>query len=168
MLTFQQYHPYDTAPYYAPCLPAALAYLPVFQNRGPLTLSQVSELASDYGRSADMRSVTYAVALLADAGYVQAQWCAPTPPPPAWHAWPAERGLAELVRCGLSQGLAAKIGPRCPDRTFATLAYEAEFGWPFTSLANIRGFGYGSYRAFCRAVGTWLASQAEGSRPCTP
>ena len=38
MLTFQQYHPYDTAPYYAPCLPAALAYLPVFQNRGPLTL----------------------------------------------------------------------------------------------------------------------------------
>ena len=50
MLTFQQYRPYDTAPYYAPCLPAALAYLPVFQNRGPLTLSQVSELASDYGR----------------------------------------------------------------------------------------------------------------------
>ena len=162
MLTFQIYEPYDMAPYYAPCLPEALAYLLVFQaNRGPLTLSQISELVGDYDLAADMRTVAYAVALLADAGYLVTNWAACKPPAPEWHTWPAERGLAELVRCGLPQGLAAKIQSHYQTGTFACLAFEAETGWPWTSLANIRGFGRGSYDTFCRAVGAWHARQRE-------
>lgn len=162
MLTFQLYQPYDTAPYYAPCLPEALAYLPVFQaDRGPLTLSRISELAGNYGPSANMRDVAYAATMLAHAGYLVTNWAACKPPAPEWHAWPAARGLAELVRCGLPQSLAAKIMPHYQTGTFACLAYEAEAGWPWTSLANIRGFGRESYQAFCRAVGAWRACQRE-------
>lgn len=162
MLTFQLYALCDTAPYYAPCLPDALAYLPVFQaNRSPLTLTQISELAGAFGLSANMRDVAYAAAALAETGYLVANWAACKPPAPAWHTWPATRGLAELVRCGLPNHLAAKIAPHYQTGTFACLAYEAETGWPWSSLANIRGFGRGSYQAFCRAVGAWHARQRE-------
>ncbi len=155
MLTFRKYQPYDRAAYYAPCLPEALAYLPVFENRGPLTLSQVSERVRDFGLAADMRDVAYAVALLADAGYLETDWAACTPPAPAWDNWPAERGLSELIRCGLAQRLAALIAPRYQGRTFGSLVYDIEAGWAHNDMAEIHGFSYSSYCALRNVVQSW-------------
>ena len=170
MLTLQIYAPYDEIPYYyAPCPPAALAYLPIFQaNRGPLTLTQITALAGQHQLPAGEQEVAHASLLLADAGYLTVIWAPAKAPAPGWHAWPAERGLAELVRCGLPNTLAAKIAPHYRAGTFACLAYEAEAGYVWSSLANIPGFGQTSYRTFCQAVDAWRAAQATQGALCSP
>jgi hypothetical protein len=162
MLTFQKYTP-DKALYYAPCLPAALAYLPVFSTVSALTLTQVSERVGDYGLSADMRDVTYAVALLADAGYVEAHWTPVMTPPPTWYAWPFALGLAELVRYDLPLRLAQRIAGVRRFHTFVSLVHQEEYGWPLTDLAGLAGFGRGAYQTFGTAVRAFLAAQSQGA-----
>jgi len=169
VLTFQLYTPYGETPYRAACPLAALAYLPVFEaNRGSLTLTQIRTLAAQHNLPHSEQAVAHATLLLADAGYLTTTWYAAKPPAPDWHTWPAPRGLAELVRCGLPNRLAAKIAPHYQVGTFACLVYEAEAGFVWSSLANIKGFGRTSYQAFCRAVGAWRAEQTNRRAPCSP